>query len=124
MIDLSPLVVLLGVLTVAVIGLTTVAVVATLELRRMVRGLETLLPQCRGAASDLRKVMRQTQQLLNRGGRAAGHVESVVERACSAAEEAMDRWTSWRSNVQEWFRGQGRNGAGSGGSRRQSRRLS
>jgi len=124
MVDLSPLVVLMGVLTVSVIVLTAVAVIAALEVRRLARGVESVLPQCRAVARDLRKVMAQAQALIAVSSRAAGRVDSVVGRACSAADGAMDQWTMWKESMEEWFRGRAGNAARSGGSRRQSRRLS
>lgn len=115
-------VVLLGVLATAAVAMTGIALVTALELRRMLRRLDAFLPTCDATVRETRRVMTQARHLLTRTTEAAGQVEGVVGRVCATATQAMEQFGGWGTSVQQWFQGQTSNGAGSRGSRRQTRR--
>ncbi len=88
-----------------VMTITTVMVAS--DLRRTLRGLNTLLPKFETVAKDARQVLAGARRVVARADRATQQVEQVVQRACATAGETMERVMGLKAQaetfVSKWF---------------------
>lgn len=107
--------VLLGLISACVLVMTCVFVMTASDLRRVLRHMETLLPDCAHAIREARQTLGTMRRLVTRMTRLARHVEGVVTQACEVAAdtigEVLDLRARARRFLAQWH---GKNGARSG----------
>jgi hypothetical protein len=115
---------LLVVLGGCVLIMTVAVVAAASDLRRVARRLDAVLPAAEQALRESAHVLGRLRRLLTRTDRVAARAEGIFERACSVADEALERVTALRTKALHSLNrliGNGHHGAGAV-PRRHSRR--
>jgi hypothetical protein len=110
MTSLSLVVLLLGVMSLCLIGMTATLVRLTCDVRRTLRRVDLVLPEARRSLQHVRR-------LLTRTSRATQHVEAVIHAACDTVSGALGRVGLWKDQVQaavSRYVGNAGNGAGAG----------
>jgi hypothetical protein len=106
---------LLGLISACVLVMTCVFVMTANDLRRVLRRVETLLPDCARAIREAQQALGTTRRLMARASRLARQVEGVVAQACEVAAdtigEVLDLRARARRFLAQWH---GKNGARSG----------
>lgn len=87
--------------------MTITAVMVAGDLRRTLRGINTLLPRLETVAKDARQVLTGARRVVAGADRASRQVEHVVQRVCETAEETVERVMGLKAQaetfVRKWF---------------------
>lgn len=78
--------------------MTVTAVMVAGDLRRTLRGLNTLLSKFETVAKDARQVLTGARRVVAGADRATRQVEHVVQRVCETAEDTVERVMGWFGN--------------------------
>ena len=114
----SLLVLFLGLMSLCAFVVATVLVVTARDVRRTLRRIQTILPDCQGA-------VHEAHQLLKRANQASRHVESVVQAVSDTTTQAMEQFALLRKKAKHLFGLTHHNGNGArGGPRHQHRSAS
>lgn len=105
---------LLGVMSVCAVVMTVTVCLAVRDLRRTMRHVNTMLPDCDKAVQDTRHTLAHIRRLLVRGDHAAHEVERVIHRACDAASAIIERVVFLKERAEDVLAGRFGNGARSG----------
>lgn len=95
--------------------MTITAVMVASDLRRILRGLNTLLPKFETVAKDARQVLTGARRVVAGADRATRQVERVVQRVCETAEGTVERVMGLKAQaetfVSKWFGNGARSGS-------------
>ena len=95
-------------LFVAISSLSTAAMavailVTAADLRRALRRVAALAPDCERTMREARHVLRRSQRLLVRADRAGRQVAGAVESVCAAVSDIVGQWLSLKERAGAWF---------------------
>lgn len=105
--------VLLGVISACVVVMTGILVMTAGDLRRLLRHVDALLPDCAQALREARRTLGTTRRLATRATHLARSVEGVVRQACQAATDTISDVLDLRAQARR-FLARWNNGARSG----------
>ena len=91
MVEAWVIVSLLGLIGACLVVLAATGLTLALDLRRTLRGVDRMVSALNHAAKETRHVLTGARQIVARTDRATQRVEGVVQRACAAAEDTMER---------------------------------
>jgi len=81
--------------------MTAAIVAAALDLRRVARRIDAVLPAADRALRESAQVLGRIRRLLTRADRVAARVETVCGRACEVADHTLERMTALRTRALE-----------------------
>ena len=119
----SLILLLLGLMSLCALIVTTVLALTAHEVRRILRRVQTILPDCAGAVHEAHRAFGEAHQLLKRTNSATRRVETVLHTASETATQAMEQFALLRKKAQAFFGHHNGNGA-RGGPRHQHRSTS
>ena len=112
MFDSSLIAVFLGVIMACLVVMTVALLSTAWELRGTLRRLNTMLPGADATLREARHSLRQIRRMLVRTNHAARSVETVIERACEAGLDVLDRWQTFTGRAQTFLTERFGNGRG------------
>jgi len=93
-----------------VVVMTAILVMTAGDLRRLLRHVDAMLPDCAQALREARRTLGTTRRLVLRATHLARSVEGVVKQACQAAAETISDVLDLRAQARR-FLGKWNNGA-------------
>lgn len=105
--------VLLGVISACVVVMTGILLMTATDLRRLLRHVDAMLPDCAQALREARQTLGTTRRLASRTTHLARSVEGVVKQACQAATDTIGDVLDLRARARR-FLAKWNNGARSG----------